>query len=81
MEKYVFGGYVQTGGKFDDGREWSGVVVMLAPLFKDATKPNTAKVYKGRSTLIDVVRQLTPGQIVAPVCDMTGRIVGINVVE
>lgn len=81
MEKYVFGGYVQTGGKFDDGREWSGVLVMLAPLYRGAAKPNTAKIYKGRNSILDMVKALEIGQIVAPACDMTGRIIGINEVE
>lgn len=81
MEKYVFGGYVQTGGKFDDGREWSGVLLMLAPIYGNATKPNTAKVYKGRTNILDNVKTLEIGQFVAPACDMTGRIIDINVVE
>lgn len=81
MERYVYGGYVQTGGKFDDGREWSSVLVMLAPIYGNAIKPNTAKVYKGRASILEDVKALEIGQFVAPACDMTGRIIGINVVE
>lgn len=81
MEKFVYGGYVVTGGKFDDGREWTGVCVMLAPLYGGAQRPCTAKVYKGKASLIEQARSISIGSFVTPVCDMSGRIIGINVVE
>lgn len=47
MEKmYIYGGYILTGGKLQDGRPWQGVNVMLAELKPGNAEPVFATVCK-----------------------------------
>ena len=47
---YVFGGYILTGGKLQNGNPWQGVNVMLAEVKADGkggyNSPVVARVFK-----------------------------------
>lgn len=79
MKNYVFGGYVETSGKFEDGREWKSLVLLLAPKFGNEP-PHTAKAYKARAFLAPVVKQMNMGVAVTLQFDEQGKIIGLNVV-
>lgn len=78
MRNYVFGGYVETAGKFDDGREWKSLVLLLAPKF-GSESPWTAKAYKARAFLVSTVKQIDIGSLVTVSFDEQGKITGLNV--
>lgn len=79
MKKYVFGGYVETAGKFDDGREWKSMVILLGSKFGDEP-PRTAKAYKARAFIAPTVKQISIGAIVNIQFDEDGKIIGLNVI-
>lgn len=78
MKNYVFGGYVETAGKFDDGREWKSLILLLGPKFGN-DPPFTAKAYKARAFLTPSVKQIDIGSIVNLQFDEQGKIIGLNV--
>ena len=79
MRNYVFGGFIETSGKFDDGREWKSLILLLAPKFGNEP-PHTAKAYKARAFLASTAKQISMGATVTLQFDEQGKIIGLNVV-
>lgn len=67
MKKYVFGGYVITGGRFDNGDHWSGVAVMLGELPDGEDVPTFCRAVSGNvknKELMQTLENLCPGAVV-----------------
>lgn len=79
MRSYVFGGYVETAGSFDNGKQWKSLVLLLAPKFGN-DPPRSAKAYKARAFLAPTVKQIDIGAIVTLQFDEQGKVIGLNVV-
>lgn len=75
---YIFGGYIITGGKFDDGRTWEGCRLLLAKVRHSDDVPVTALSVKGDKKLINQVRNLMIGQPVLAYFDENGKCVLIQ---
>lgn len=61
---YIFGGYILTAGKLDNGEGWEGVNVMLAPIRKHGDSPVISYVYKASRKnrfVTDMLSELVPG--------------------
>lgn len=78
--KYRFGGYVEVGGKLDNGKPWKGFRVLLAPLDKDGKTGWKASVVKASVTdeLSDTLADLELHQDVSAFFDEDGRLVALN---
>lgn len=64
MKKYVYGGYLDTGGTLDNGTRWSGFAVLLGQISDDCNVPMFGRCVSasGKNTDIeDVLASLTPG--------------------
>lgn len=61
--KFIYGGYILTGGTLDNGKAWQGVNVMLAQVHGDKA-PTYATVVKAPRTdsLLSLLRGLAIGQ-------------------
>lgn len=67
---YVFGGYILTGGKLQNGKPWQGVNVMLAEVKADGkggfNDPVISRVFKASrlDSLMSVIQSLQYGDFV-----------------
>lgn len=67
---YVFGGYILTGGKLQNGKPWQGINVMLAEVKSDGktgyNAPVIARVFKASrlDSLMSVIQSLPIGEFV-----------------
>lgn len=67
---YVFGGYILTGGKLQNGNPWQGVNVMLGEVKADGkggyNAPVVARVFKASrlDSLMSVIQSLQYGDFV-----------------
>lgn len=61
---YIFGGYILTGGKLDNGKDWRGINIMLAEKRDKQELPMYATVVKASRTdeMMRIVQALAIGQ-------------------
>lgn len=48
--KYIFGGYIECGGKLDNGKPWHNFTVLAARPGKDGGKPLAGIIFKVAGT-------------------------------
>ena len=66
MKKYVYGGYMCTGGKLDNGQRWSGFAVLLGELPDGANVPMFARAVTAsgkNEELEELLSELVPGTV------------------
>lgn len=66
MKKYVYGGYVATGGTLDSGAKWSGYAVLLGEIPDGSTLPMFARACSAsgkNDELGETLRDLVPGTV------------------
>lgn len=81
---FVYGGFIVTGGKLDNGTPWQGVRLLLGELKEDQSKPMTAIAAKGvySDSLIGTLSRLPAGsRVKITACDLRGRIMNIMPVK
>lgn len=66
MKKYVYGGYLTTGGTLDSGAKWSGFSVLLGELSEGSNMPMFGRACSGsgkNEELEETLSELVPGTI------------------
>lgn len=77
---YIFGGFIQTGGKLNDGTPWAGINIMIARHQIDEKGANIlpvcSTIAKARydSELLSVLSGLRPGALVNVFFDERGKV-------
>lgn len=71
MSKFIYGGYILTGGTLQDGKPWQGVNIMLAQCKETnagVESPTYAQVFKASrlDSIMNVLNKLVPGEYVIP---------------
>lgn len=77
---YVYGGYIVTGGKLDNGTPWQGVRVLLAETSAERPVPMTALSAKAAysDSLVGSLARLPLHSKVCVVADLNGKISDIT---
>lgn len=74
---YIFGGFLKVGGTLDNGKPWTGLRLMLAPIDNKTGgagwKVNVVKASYSDS-LFDTLRETPPGAPVTAYFDDEGRL-------
>ena len=80
---YIYGGYLLTGGKLDDGTPWQGINLLFGEIPQNAEEPLSGMIGKARRTdsMMQTLSTLPIGCPVEVVCDLRGKVTGINVVK
>lgn len=66
MKKYVYGGYICTGGELDSGTKWSGFSVLLGELPDGANVPMFGRACSAsgkNEELKEILSELAPGTV------------------
>lgn len=77
---YFYGGFIQTGGKLQDGTPWAGINIMIARHQVDdkgmTIKPVVSTIAKARydSELLTTLANLRPGALVDIYFDERGKV-------
>lgn len=76
---YIFGGYILTGGTLENGSPWQGVNIQLAR-YEEGKSPVSSTIAKARrdDTLVEVLRTLSPGDLVTVYFDERGKVAVFN---
>ena len=80
---YVYGGYILTGGKLDDGKPWEGINVLLGEIRDLGDLPLKGIVVKAKRSedLLIKLRSFSFGCPVDALADFNGRLVSISAVK
>lgn len=80
---YIYGGYLLTGGKLDDGTPWKGINLLFGEVRKEGDEPLTGMIGKARRSdeLLQVLSTLPIGCPVDVLCDLRGKVTQISVVK
>ena len=80
---YIYGGYILTGGKLDDGTLWQGINLLFGELPQSGDLPLTGMIGKARRSeeLLKVLSNLPIGCPVDVLCDLRGKVTQISVVK
>ena len=78
---YIYGGYLCTGGKLDDGKPWQGFSVLLGSIRNPDEMPLKGKAVKARRTdeMLKFLQGLPIGCPVEAYFDEDGRLTLIRV--
>lgn len=72
---YIYGGFLFTGGKLDNGKPWHGYSVLLGPIRSIEDTPLKGEAFKARSdSLLDVLKKTPLGFPVEVFFDKDGRV-------
>lgn len=77
---YIYGGYVLTGGKLDNGSPWEGINILFAETRDQKTLPVSGMIAKARRDpdLMATLQELPIGVPVDVGCDLRGKVTSIN---
>lgn len=75
---YIFGGFIITGGKLDNGNPWEGMRIMIGKIPNIKTAPQTAKTVKVKKQCRAFFKELTPGTPLFVYFDEDGNVVAAD---
>lgn len=77
---YIFGGYILTGGTLENNTPWQGVNILLARYDSEKPCPVSSTIAKARrdDSLVEVLRTLSPGDLVTVYFDERGKVAVFN---
>lgn len=78
---YIYGGFLFTGGKLDDGKPWKGLSVLLGPIRDVEDTPLKGQACKARQSesLIEALKSIPLGFPVEAFFDIDGRVALVSI--
>lgn len=77
---YIYGGYILTGGKLDNGKPWEGINILFAEVESAEDLPLSGMIGKARRDE-ELLKQLMSMPIGCPCevsCDLRGKVTSIS---
>lgn len=75
---YVFGGFIVTGGKLDNGNPWEGMRMCIGKIPNPKAAPVTAKTVKVKKQCRAFVKELSLGSLIYVYFDEEGNVVALD---
>lgn len=77
--KYIFGGYLLTGGTLDNGNPWQGINIMYGEC-RNGNAPMVGKIAKARreDSLVETLNNLFPGDFIDILCAPDGKVIELR---
>lgn len=75
---YIFGGFIVTSGKLDNGKPWDGMRIMIGKIPNIQTAPQTAKTVKVRKQCRAFFKELSIGTPIYVYFDEEGNVVAAD---
>lgn len=77
--RYIFGGYLLTGGTLDNGKPWQGINIMYGES-KNGNPPMIGKIAKARreDSIVDTLQNLFTGDFIEILCSPDGKVIELH---